>query len=92
MTHVLLAKLHYSPYVFYGTNAYWIHMLSDTDMDTTFHDIATAGLSVVRTWAFNDVAEKPSSGTYFQVHIYVRNAAYKQLTPMEYRYWKMERP
>lgn len=44
-------------------------MLSDTDMDTVFHDIATAGLSVVRTWAFNDVSEKPSSGTYFQVRI-----------------------
>jgi len=55
------------PYRFYGTNAYWVHMTTDEDMDRTFHDIATAGLQVVRTWAFNDVADKPSSGTYFQV-------------------------
>ena len=71
------AERYCSPYLFYGTNAYWIHMLSDTDMDTTFHDIATAGLSVVRTWAFNDVSEKPSSGTYFQVRVYVCNTVYR---------------
>ena len=85
-THVPRTKQYRSPYLFYGTNAYWIHMLSDTDMDTTFHDIATAGLSVVRTWAFNDVCEKPSSGTYFQVRIYGCNTGYNQLTSMENRY------
>jgi mannan endo-1,4-beta-mannosidase len=42
-------------------------MTSDEDMDRTFHDIATAGLSVVRTWAFNDVSQKPPAGTYFQI-------------------------
>jgi mannan endo-1,4-beta-mannosidase len=47
-------------------------MTSDDDMDTTFHDIATAGLQVVRTWAFNDVAKKPDSGTYFQVCLYYK--------------------
>lgn len=52
---------------FYGTNAYWLQMTTDTDMDLTFHDIATTGLKVVRTWAFNDVARKPLSGPYFQV-------------------------
>jgi len=55
------------PYRFYGTNAYWVQMTTDDDMERVFHDIATAGLQVVRTWAFNDVADKPSSGTYFQI-------------------------
>jgi mannan endo-1,4-beta-mannosidase len=52
---------------FYGTNAYWLQMATDADMDLTFHDIATANFRVVRTWAFNDVLSKPSSGPYFQV-------------------------
>ena len=52
---------------FYGTNAYWLQMTTDADMDLTFHDIATANFRVVRTWAFNDVSSKPSSGPYFQV-------------------------
>jgi len=52
---------------FYGTNAYWLQMTSDADMDLTFHDIAIANFKVVRTWAFNDVHSKPSSGPYFQV-------------------------
>jgi mannan endo-1,4-beta-mannosidase len=42
-------------------------MTTDMDLDLTFHDIATAGFKVVRTWAFNDVPKKPSSGPYFQV-------------------------
>jgi mannan endo-1,4-beta-mannosidase len=54
-------------YRFYGTNAYWLQMLSDEDMDKTFRDIASADFKVVRTWAFNDVAQKPSNGTYFQI-------------------------
>jgi hypothetical protein len=52
---------------FYGTNAYWLQMTTDADMDLTFHDIATANFRVVRTWGFNDVPSKPSSGPYFQV-------------------------
>jgi len=32
-------------------------------------DIAAAGYFVVRTYAFNDVSETPSSGPYFQVRI-----------------------
>jgi mannan endo-1,4-beta-mannosidase len=52
---------------FYGTNAYWIQMTTDYDMELTFHDIATAGFKVVRTWAFNDVPCKPDSGPYFQI-------------------------
>jgi len=42
-------------------------MSTDADIDLTFHDIAKTGFRVVRTWAFNDVCSKPSSGTYFQV-------------------------
>ncbi|KAG2024020.1 CEL4b mannanase [Coprinopsis cinerea AmutBmut pab1-1] len=52
---------------FYGTNAHWIQMTTDDDMENTFHAIATAGYNVVRTWAFNDVPSKPASGPYFQV-------------------------
>ncbi|KAJ2913300.1 hypothetical protein MD484_g7089, partial [Candolleomyces efflorescens] len=42
-------------------------MATDYDMDMTFHDIATTGFKVVRTWAFNDVPSKPQSGPYFQI-------------------------
>lgn len=42
-------------------------MTTDYDLDMTFHDIATIGFKVVRTWAFNDVPNKPQSGPYFQV-------------------------
>lgn len=52
---------------FYGTNAYWVHMATDDDIDLTFRSIASAGFKVVRTWAFNDVSIKPVSGPYFQV-------------------------
>ena len=52
---------------FYGTNAYWLQMATDADIDLTFHDIAKIGMRVVRLWAFNDVPSKPSSGTYLQV-------------------------
>jgi len=62
-------EFHYngSLYRFYGTNAYWLQMTSDADMDRTLHDIASRAYPVVRTWAFNDVAAKPASGTYFQI-------------------------
>jgi mannan endo-1,4-beta-mannosidase len=50
-------------------------MTTDEDMERTFHDIATAGLQVVRTWAFNDVSQKPASGTYFQVRLYYKSRA-----------------
>ncbi|KAJ2913324.1 hypothetical protein MD484_g7110, partial [Candolleomyces efflorescens] len=52
---------------FYGTNAYWAHMTTDEEMDRIFHDIATIGIRIVRTWAFNDVSCKPKSGPYFQI-------------------------
>ncbi|TFK18372.1 mannanase [Coprinopsis marcescibilis] len=56
-----------SLYRFYGTNAYWVHMTTDYDLELTFHDIAAAGFNVVRTWAHNDVSSKPASGPYFQI-------------------------
>jgi mannan endo-1,4-beta-mannosidase len=52
---------------FYGTNAYWLQMSTNDDIDLTFHTLATSGFRVVRAWAFNDVSSKPSSGTYFQI-------------------------
>jgi hypothetical protein len=61
------ADVVHSIFRFYGTNAYWLQMTTDDDMDYTFHEIAKANFKVVRTWAFNDVPSKPSSGPYFQV-------------------------
>lgn len=58
------------PYRFHGTNAYWLQTLSDEDLNNVMYDIVNQGFTVVRTWAFNDVSEKPSSGTYFQVCCY----------------------
>lgn len=50
---------------FAGTNAYWLTTLtSDTDVDTAMSAIAKAGLTHVRTWAFNDATS--CSGVYFQ--------------------------
>ena len=69
MTIVLSANVIRSVFRFYGTNAYWLQMATDNDIDLTFHDIATTDFRVVRTWAFNDVPSKPSSGPYFQVLI-----------------------
>ena len=63
----LVADIVCSLWRFYGTNVYWLQMATDDDIDWTFHNIATTGFRVVRTWAFNDVPSKPSSGTYFQV-------------------------
>jgi mannan endo-1,4-beta-mannosidase len=42
-----------SPLDFVGTNAYWLHTLSEQDIDYTLGNISEAGLKVVRTWAFN---------------------------------------
>ncbi|KDQ53355.1 glycoside hydrolase family 5 protein [Jaapia argillacea MUCL 33604] len=50
----------------HGTNAYWLNMVTDEDLDFTFLNIAGTGYTVVRTWAFNDVSQKPVSGTDFQ--------------------------
>jgi hypothetical protein len=42
-------------------------MLSDDELDSAFMSMSAAGFRVVRTWAFNDVTQVPSSGAYFQV-------------------------
>jgi mannan endo-1,4-beta-mannosidase len=53
---------------FVGTNAYWLSVLnSDADIDATLANIASQGISVVRTWAFNDVKTVPHNGTWFQL-------------------------
>lgn len=42
------------PFRFVGTNAYWLASLNtDADINKTIHDIASRGISVIRTWAFN---------------------------------------
>lgn len=57
----------HSPFYFYGTNIFWLSTLEDDELGTTFENIASSGVKVVRTWAFDDVAKRPSSGNYLQV-------------------------
>jgi mannan endo-1,4-beta-mannosidase len=53
---------------FVGTNAPWLPALnSDDDIDFTLGNISAANLTVVRTWAFNDVTSIPENGTWFQL-------------------------
>ncbi|KAF7304875.1 Glycoside hydrolase family 5 protein [Mycena kentingensis (nom. inval.)] len=56
-----------SDFRFVGTNAYWLQALNtDEDIDNVLAGIAAANISVVRTWAFNDVPEIPENGTWLQ--------------------------
>ena len=65
-SRLLLTSLR--PFTFVGTNAYWLPSLNtQEDINKTLHDIASAGIKVVRTWAFNDVDEIPEDGTWFQL-------------------------
>jgi mannan endo-1,4-beta-mannosidase len=42
------------PLRFVGTNAYWLSTLNtDVDIDNTLGNMASAGIKVVRVWAFN---------------------------------------
>ncbi|OCB85775.1 CEL4a mannanase [Sanghuangporus baumii] len=50
-----------------GTNAYWLAQESDADIDIALSDIANAGLTVVRTWGFNDVTSPQNYGAYYQL-------------------------
>jgi mannan endo-1,4-beta-mannosidase len=51
-------------------------MLDDDELDAAFSNIQGAGIKVVRTWAFNDVSQKPAAGTYFQVCLaYARSSS-----------------
>ena len=65
-THRALAA---RPFFYFGTDAYWLHQLSDHDIDLTLKTIASKNITVVRTWAFNDVFEIPTTGAWFQVSV-----------------------
>lgn len=44
------------PFKFVGTNAYWLASLNtQADINKTVADIASHGIKVIRTWAFNGV-------------------------------------
>ncbi|KZP16885.1 glycoside hydrolase family 5 protein, partial [Athelia psychrophila] len=56
-----------SVFNFIGTNAYWLPTLTeDKDIENTFSSMSAAGIKVIRTRALNDVAEIPTSRTWFQ--------------------------
>ncbi|KAH9997281.1 hypothetical protein BJV77DRAFT_960224 [Russula vinacea] len=53
---------------FVGTNAYWLPYLnSEDDICNTLANMSKAGITVVRTWAFNDVSTIPDAGSYLQL-------------------------
>ncbi|KAF8499914.1 glycoside hydrolase superfamily [Gautieria morchelliformis] len=54
------------PFFYFATDAYWLMQLSDADIDLTLKSIAAKNITVVRTWAFNDVFEIPTVGAWFQ--------------------------
>ncbi|KAG8813564.1 hypothetical protein FRB91_009184 [Serendipita sp. 411] len=56
------------PFQYIGTSAYWLQLLdNDDDMNKTLSEIASRGIKVVRTWAFNDVTEIPPTGVWLRV-------------------------
>ncbi|KAL6304292.1 glycoside hydrolase superfamily [Sparassis latifolia] len=62
------------PFAFVGTNSFWLPLLTTTDdVDATFETMASMGVKVVRTWAFNmiNATELPgaleSGLTYYQL-------------------------
>ncbi|KAJ6596886.1 glycoside hydrolase family 5 protein [Mycena vulgaris] len=57
-----------SNFKFIGTNAYWLTALNtDEDVNSTLSSIRSKNITVVRTWAFNDVSTIPENGTWFQL-------------------------
>lgn len=46
-------------------NAYWLAQQTDSDIDLAFKDMAALGLTVVRTWAFNEVTSAQDYGAYY---------------------------
>ncbi|KAH9997282.1 glycoside hydrolase superfamily [Russula vinacea] len=55
-------------FTFVGTNAYWLPYLnSDDDIRTILGSMAQSGITVVRTWAFNDVATVPDAGSWLML-------------------------
>ncbi|KAF8504040.1 glycoside hydrolase family 5 protein [Hysterangium stoloniferum] len=55
------------PFNYVAANAYWLTQLNDVDINATVASIAAKNISVVRTWAFNDVTKIPDNGTWFQL-------------------------
>ncbi|KAI0267208.1 glycoside hydrolase superfamily [Russula aff. rugulosa BPL654] len=59
---------HGKNFTFVGTNAYWLPYLnSDDDIRNTLANMSKTGISVVRTWAFNDVNTVPETGSWLQL-------------------------
>jgi len=58
-----------SEFAWIGTNAYWLQALNtEQDIINTLSNISALGITVVRTWAFNDVTAIPEdNGTWFQL-------------------------
>ncbi|KAJ7109369.1 glycoside hydrolase family 5 protein [Mycena epipterygia] len=57
-----------SDFKFIGTNAYWLPALNtDEDVDSVLSNISHSNITVVRTWAFNDVSTIPENGTWFNL-------------------------
>ncbi|KAJ7449803.1 glycoside hydrolase family 5 protein [Mycena latifolia] len=57
-----------SDFKFIGTNAYWLTALNtDEDINSVLSNISHSNITVVRTWAFNDVSTIPENGTWFQL-------------------------
>ncbi|KAJ7709912.1 glycoside hydrolase family 5 protein [Mycena rosella] len=57
-----------SNFKFIGTNAYWLTALNtDEDVNSVLSNISHSNITVVRTWAFNDVSTIPENGTWFQL-------------------------
>ncbi|KAF5356008.1 hypothetical protein D9756_003830 [Leucocoprinus leucothites] len=62
------------PFAFVGANSYWLPLLtSQEDVETTFKEMQSGGVKVVRTWGFNAINGSELAGalesnlTYYQV-------------------------
>lgn len=62
------------PFSFVGANSYWLPLLtSESDVHTTFQQMQSAGVKVLRTWGFNAINGSELAGalesglTYYQV-------------------------
>ncbi|KAF7320427.1 Glycoside hydrolase family 5 protein [Mycena kentingensis (nom. inval.)] len=73
-THAGRFELDGAPFYFVGANSYWLPLLtSKKDVISTFKQMQTAGVKVVRTWGFNAINSTELPGalesglTYYQV-------------------------
>ncbi|KJA29159.1 glycoside hydrolase family 5 protein [Hypholoma sublateritium FD-334 SS-4] len=67
-------QLNGKPFNFVGANSYWLPLLTSTaDVDSTFKQMQSQGVKVLRTWGFNAingselVGAQQSGLTYYQV-------------------------